>query len=217
MTQWSTLVRSLRERHGLSQQKLGDMIGVAQRTVSRWERGVDCPGIAQQKRLRDLGWEPPGSLLSTLALSVRHCPVPRALSRTGRLQLVALSRPAIAKRPSMVNRIGSDLCSIATGVLEQMLNDRALQKAIQAREVAGVVAVSHGVLQSDGGPVIGPVQTTITYFYHEGTLYSDAISGPADPGAPLGYRAIPMEEAVQDNDMDQLRQPRSERHLEAAE
>jgi hypothetical protein len=34
----------------------------------------------------------------------------------------------------------------------------------------------------------------ITYFFHEGTLYSDAVSTPARADATLGYRAIAMDE-----------------------
>ena len=43
---------------------------------------------------------------------------------------------------------------------------------------------------------IGAYRTTITYFFHEGTLYSDAVSVPTDMGAPCGYRPIPMDEIV---------------------
>jgi hypothetical protein len=34
----------------------------------------------------------------------------------------------------------------------------------------------------------------ITYFFDEGTLYSDAISERVPAGAPLGYRAIAMDD-----------------------
>ena len=103
---------------------MATVIGVSQRTVSRWERGDDKPSLDLQRKLRDMGWEPPGTLLASLAQSVRHCPFPRALSRTHRLRLQALSGPAIRKRPSVVDWIGRDLAPIACGILEEMLDDR---------------------------------------------------------------------------------------------
>jgi transcriptional regulator with XRE-family HTH domain len=94
---------------------MASVFGVAQRTISRWERGEDTPGLDQQKRLRDLGWEPTGLLLKALAAAIRHCPAPRALCRTQNLRLQALSGPAIAKRPSVANWIGRDLAPIGAG------------------------------------------------------------------------------------------------------
>jgi len=193
---WSEFVRRYRLRHGLTQERLGGVIGVSQRTISRWERGEDRPSLDQQKRLRDLGFEPTGVLLQSIAASVRHCPAPRALSRTQRLTLQALSAPAIAKRPSVTAWIGHDLAGIACGVLQEMLDDRALQTAIAHREVACMLATTRSVLRTAEHAAIGAYQTTITYFFHEGTLYSDAVSVPALPDAPLGYRAIAMDEVV---------------------
>ena len=103
---------------------MATLIGVSQRTVSRWERGDDKPSLDLQRKLRDMGWEPPGTLLASLAQSVLHCPFPRALSRTHRLRLQALSGPAIKKRPSAVDWTGRDLAPIACGILEEMLDDQ---------------------------------------------------------------------------------------------
>ena len=133
---WGELVKRYRLRHGLTQGRMATVIGVSQRTVSRWERGDDKPSLDLQRKLRDMGWEPPAHLLASLAHSVRHCPVPRALSRTQRLQLQAVSGPAIKKRPSVANWIGRDLAPIACGIVEEMLDYRSLKKSIAAREIA---------------------------------------------------------------------------------
>ena len=193
---WSDLVRLYRTRHGLTQERMGGVIGVAQRTISRWERGEDTPSLEQQRRLRDLGWEPTGPLLTSLAAAVQHCPAPRALCRTQNLRLLLLSAPAIAKRPSVTEWIGRDLAPIAAGVLEQMLDDKPLQRAIANREIAGIVATSRSVLRTAEHEQIGAYRTSITYFFHEGTLYSDAVSVPTDAFAPLGYRPIPMDDVI---------------------
>lgn len=195
---WRSLVRLYRLRHGLTQERMAAIIGVSQRTISRWERGEDRPSLEQQKRLRDLGWQPSGLLMRSLAASVRHCPAPRALSRTQNLRLQALSGPAIEKRPSVTEWIGRDLAPIACGVLREMLDDRALQQAIARREIAGIVTTTRSVLQTVEHPRIGTYRTNITYFFDEGTLYSDAISVPAPDDAPLGYRPIPMDDIASD-------------------
>ena len=193
---WGELVKRTRLRHGLTQGRMATVIGVSQRTVSRWERGDDKPSLDLQRKLRDMGWEPPGTLLASLAQSVRHCPVPRALSRTQRLRLQAVSGPAIKKRPSVANWIGRDLAPIACGILEEMLDDRSLQKSIAAREIACVVTTTRSVLRTKEHRRIGTYHTVITYFFHEGTLYSDAISTPAAASSVLGYKAISMDDVV---------------------
>ncbi len=193
MGHWGGVVRAVRLRAGHSQHQLAELLGVSQRTVSRWERGDDNPSIPQQKRLRDLGWEPPGSMLRSLLSAVQMCPVPRALSCTPRLILLAVSKPALEKRPILAERIGKELIGEASGVLQTMLDDRQLQRSIARREIAGVVATTLSVLKMPGPPVKAAYRTTITYFWHEGTLFSDAISLPVDAGADCGYSAVPMD------------------------
>ena len=193
MGAWNSIIRNCRLRHGLSQARIAAMLGVSQRTVSRWERGEDNPSLTQQRRLRDLGWEPTGSMLQTLHASIIHCPVPRALSKGARLTLLAVSKPAIEKRPSIVNWIGRDLAPAASGILAEMLADCQLQRAILAKEVSAVVATTRGVLHTGDVTTITAHRTTISYFHHDGTLYSDALSMPTSPDEPCGYTAIPMD------------------------
>jgi transcriptional regulator with XRE-family HTH domain len=192
---WARLVRRYRLRHGLTQARLGAAFGVSQRTISRWERGEDQPSLQQQKRLRDLGWEPPGSVLTSLKAAVWHCPFARALSRTPRLNLQAVSEPALRKRPSVANWIGMDLAPIACGILEEMLDDRSLQASIAKREISCVLATSRSVLRTVEHPRIGTWRTVVTYLFHEGTLYSDAISMRVPSSTALGYKAVAMDEA----------------------
>jgi transcriptional regulator with XRE-family HTH domain len=191
---WSALIKRYRVRHGLTQERMAAAFGVSQRTISRWERGDDTPSLEWQRHLRDLGWQPPGTLLASLAASIPHCPFPRALSRTQGIRLLALSRPAIVKRPSVVEWIGHDLALIATGVLQEILDDACLQRAIANREIASVVTTTRSVLRTAEHGRIGTYHTVITYFFHEGTLYSDAVSSPVSDDTPLGYKAVPMDE-----------------------
>lgn len=192
---WASFVRSYRLRHGLSQAHMAHLMGVAQRTISRWERSEDSPSITQQKRLRDLGWNPASSLFRGIAQSIDHCPAPRALTRTENLRLQRLSGPALIKRPSMSNWVGRDLAPIACGILAEILDDRILQRAILAGEVQSLVTTTRSVLSTAEHSSIGLYRTTITYFFHEGTLYNDAIGVLIPDGEPCGYRAIPMDDA----------------------
>ena len=148
------------------------------------ERGQDRPSLTLQKHLRDLSWDENGTPASWLLSSVKSCPAPRALSRMPNLVLLALSKPAIRKRPSMVDWIGRDLTRIASGVLAEMLDDRVLQRSIASGEIACVEATTRSALRSAESETIGAFSTTITYFFHEDVLYSDALSVPADPAAP---------------------------------
>jgi len=193
--EWRRFVHRYRMRHGLSQCGLADLMGVAQRTISRWERGEDMPSVAQQKRLRDLGWDPASSLFRGIASSIAPCPAPRALTRTSSLRLQALSGPALAKRPSMANWIDRDLAPIACGVLAEILEDQLLQRAIVAGEIQSLVTTTRSVLASEEHERIGVYRTTITYFFHEGVLYNDAIGVPAPDDAELGYWVVPMDGA----------------------
>lgn len=193
---WRVFVRRYRVRHGLSQMHMAHLLGVAQRTISRWERGEDSPSVGQQKRLRDLGWEPASSLFRGIADSIPHCPAPRALSRTETIKLQCLSAPALAKRPSIADWIGLDLAPIACGVLQEIIDDRALQRAILKREIQSLVTTTRSVLRTAEHDTIGLYRTTITYFFHEGTLYNDAIGVPAPDDAICGYRAVPMDDAM---------------------
>ncbi|MGI9478769.1 MAG: helix-turn-helix domain-containing protein [Hyphomicrobiaceae bacterium] len=193
---WSAMLKSYRRRYGLSQRLLAKMLGVSQRTVSRWERDEDRPNKPTQRRMRDLGLEPPAEVFSNLTASIMHCPAPRALSRKQSLRLLCLSRPAIAKRPSIVNYVGHDLLPLASGVLQEILDDHDLQRDILNREVACVMSTTRSVLRTNESAGIRTYHTTISYFSYEGTLYSDAISVPAPSGAVCGHRPVPVGEFI---------------------
>lgn len=188
------ILKSYRLRFDLTQQQLADMLNVSQRTISRWERRQDRPNRFTQRRLRDLGLEPPATIISDLRTAVAHCPAPRALSTKDTLRLLCLSQPAIEKRPSIVNYVGEDLIAIASGVLQEMLDDHDLQRDIRNRDVACVTATTMSVLRTPESATIRTYRTTISYFSHDGTMYSDAVSVPAPDDAPCGYCPVPVRE-----------------------
>jgi transcriptional regulator with XRE-family HTH domain len=191
---WSILIKQYRLQHRLTQQRLGLLLGISQKTVSRWERDEDRPRPDQKRRFLDLAAEPAGAISQMLRMSVEYCPAPRALSFYENLRLIAVSRPAIAKRPSIVNWIGCDLLPAACGVLAEMRDDAALQRDIVKGEVFCVSAVTRSVLQTPEHERIGTYRTAVSYFWIDGRLFSDAISAPAPRNSKLGYTALRMDE-----------------------
>jgi transcriptional regulator with XRE-family HTH domain len=190
---WGEFIKQYRVRHSLKRTHLATILGVNPGAVSVWERNKDVPAARHQRQLRDLAAHPDVLLSWQLFASVKHCGLSRALCRTPSLRLLALSEPAIKKRPSVTEWLGRDLAKIACGVQQEMLDDRVLQTATVKGEIFSVMAVTKSVLQTAEHPRIGIYQTAISYFFHEGTLYSDAISVPAPDDTPCGYRAIAMD------------------------
>lgn len=193
---WSTLLKRYRLRQGISRVDLAALLGVSQRTLSGWERDEAAPHPRIQRSLRDLTQSPTATLSWQTLASVMRCPLPRALCRTQALRLQVVSPAALAKRPSVADLIGTDLAPLAAGVLAEMLDDMPLQRSIARGEIACVLATTRSVLRTVEHEGVGTYQTTITYFIHDGTLYSDAMSVPAPAGTPLGYRVIAMDDCA---------------------
>ena len=170
---WGHLIKQYRLQFGLTQQGVGAQFGVSQKTVSRWESGENRPSLTQQRQFREMVRKPAGMVSNALSAAVKNCPAPRALCLHHNLNLQALSRPALAKRPSMADWIGRDLVPIACGVLADMLEDRALQISILKREIACISVISQSVLVTPGHSKIGTFRTAISFFSIDGTLFRD--------------------------------------------
>ena len=54
MTGWDRVITRYRRLNGLTQAAFGELLGVEQATVSRWERGFHAPELSMQIRLRKL-------------------------------------------------------------------------------------------------------------------------------------------------------------------
>lgn len=187
-----------RLRHELSHQRMARLIGISPAQLAAIEQGIEAATPAMRKRVVDISHRLPASLLKRVSNAVVGCDLPRALSRTSRLNLRALSGPAIEKRPSIVNWIGENLAPIACGVLQQMLEDRALQRAIQRREVLAVVTTTRGVLRTAESEFTSAFRTTINYFFHDDVLYSDAIALPVSADERLGFTPLHADEIGSD-------------------
>ncbi len=51
---WPSAIRKFRRQAGLKQQVLAEMLGCDQTAISHWERGVDRPSLAFQRRLLEM-------------------------------------------------------------------------------------------------------------------------------------------------------------------
>ncbi len=105
-----------------------------------------------------------------------------------------MSGPAIEKRPHIVDWIGKDLAPYACGVLQSILDDSALQRAIKKREIASIVSTTRSVLRIEDSEKIGKYRTTINYFFHDGELFSDAIAVPALDSERIGFTPLLVDE-----------------------
>ncbi|MGO8953927.1 MAG: helix-turn-helix transcriptional regulator [Rhodomicrobium sp.] len=192
--EWNSIVKHYRILYGLSQRDLGLLLGVSQKTISRWESGENKPNLTQQKQFRDVLYKPSDISLDILKVAVNNAPVPRALCFHRNLNLQALSQLRIAKRPSIVNWIGLDLVRIVCGVQAQMLEDRALQRSIFKGEIACISIVSRSSFLTREHATIGMWRSTVSFFRIDGTLFRDSISVPDHEGSKPGYWPLPMDE-----------------------
>lgn len=201
----SDFLRQFRLRHGLSQPRMAGLLGVPVSRFSGWENGEGQPGSAEHDRVVQLISSLPSDLMAGLRERVVKCDLSRALSKTNGINLQCVSGPALGKRPSVIDWLGRNLAPIATGVLRCMLDDGPLQRAIMKGEVAGVVSTTRSVLDTAEASEISTYRTTITYFFHDGDLYSDAIGLPVPSDERLGYTPIMFDEIGSDLFGDQLR------------
>lgn len=77
--EWLNEIRAFRQENNLTQHELATFLGVSQKTVSRWERGADQPGLEIRKRLDLLLSAGFASRLPAICEAVRDMSLPLAL------------------------------------------------------------------------------------------------------------------------------------------
>ena len=150
-TYWTRLLRRFRAREGLTQADVASRLGVDQTTVSRWERGLDEPGIRLRRQLRDLFREGLSARQDRVVRArVRHATWPSSLLRRGAVFLEinasALQEAGIADHDirgrSIYGAFGP-----ATDAVTQAWEDLGLFRG----DVA--LTISLNVLEGSQGPV----------------------------------------------------------------
>lgn len=76
---WLIDIRRFRQENDLTQHELATFLGVSQKTVSRWERGVDQPAPEVRRRLELFLQEVAEIPLPSVWEAIRNAPVPLAL------------------------------------------------------------------------------------------------------------------------------------------
>lgn len=91
-TSWSQLLKNLRQREGLSQDALAQILGVNQTTVSKWERQQDVPSMRMRRRIQEFIRRSSSGLQDRLLrIRVRQGFFPQTLLQTGAVFIEANS------------------------------------------------------------------------------------------------------------------------------
>lgn len=121
-------IHAFRKAARLSQQELAKFLGVNQKTVSRWERGVDPPAPDTQARLAMLMGGSAGGPWPSVYVAVREAPVPLALIDDRGNVLVAS-----ATFPAAWGPVGADPSGAkAIPTILVVEDDKTILKATQA-------------------------------------------------------------------------------------
>lgn len=158
MSEWPVLIRSYRRDNGLKQDALAGMLNVDQTTISRWERGIDTPSLAMQKRLRDLFWKREDSALDAAVRMVRAAPGRAAILVPG-TRIIAVSEAYARRYETSASEMRGQLMRHYYGdeYYEQYMLPLAA-KGIYSGEIARMDVVAR-VMLPDGSP--GFSQSTI--------------------------------------------------------
>ncbi|HYH20488.1 MAG TPA: response regulator [Azospirillum sp.] len=118
-------LRRFRKENDLSQQELATFLGVSQRTVSRWEQGIDRPTDEARARLRLLIGDADASPWPAVYDSIREAVVPMALvDGNGTVLVASKSYPGAPGRSA-----GQDQAVPVVLVID---DDEAVLKATRA-------------------------------------------------------------------------------------
>lgn len=152
---WLTELRQFRKDSELTQQEVATLLGVAQRTVSRWEAGTAQPAAELADRLRVLVGRPNGDLRRLVA-SVRAAAVPIALV-DDRGVVLAASKGFRAAHPTAEP---AAMAEARGGAILLVADDPVLRKGLRAVlrnwGLASVVAAEMGeaLVRAASGPVL---------------------------------------------------------------
>lgn len=101
----SIAIRRFRKENGISQQDFATFVGVSQRTVSRWECGVDQPNTEMLVRLKALIGDGGDNRWATVFETVRDAAIPIAVV-DGQGKVLAASRAYAFTAPSVPEQPG---------------------------------------------------------------------------------------------------------------
>lgn len=152
---WLSELRQFRKDSDLTQQEVATLLGVAQRTVSRWEAGTAQPAAELADRLRVLVGRPNGDLRRLVA-SVRAAAVPIALV-DDRGAVLAASKGFRAAHPTAEP---AAMAEARGGAILLVADDPVLRKGLRAVlrnwGLASVVAAEMGeaLVRAAGGPAL---------------------------------------------------------------
>lgn len=180
---WLAALRRFRQEHRLTQRELAVFLGVNQKTISRWERGIDQPNPETRDRLKSvLGDGGAGAGLPDVYETVRNAPIPIALV-DDRGNVLAASRtyghPQAAS--PMPGRLGTPTILVIEDDAAVLKATRAVLRRWQFLSVGATDGEAALALVADGG--VQPTAAIIDF------LLPGALDG-VDTAAAL-RRALP--------------------------
>lgn len=145
---WHVQIQSLRLRQGLKQSALAELLGLDQATVSRWERGMSAPSVADQRRIRiKLSHiDGVGDRLEELFSAVVTSPYRVLLTTPGSFKTVAASKPALMHFGLEGHYPDYDWASLRPTehqlhVYDNVMSDRGIFRSWDVYSVESAVAV----------------------------------------------------------------------------
>lgn len=163
-TTFGSYIRSLRKQNQMTQAELADKVGVTDKAVSKWERGVSCPDITIYPKLADLFGVTVNDLLRE---SVEEGPPSRLL------QIFEMSHDIRTPLHMILGCVG--MAETYTDNKEQLL------RYLESIRVSGeyLLAVVERAMQTTGQDGTKQVLSDVGRGTSENT-------GPADPAAVPG-------------------------------
>jgi transcriptional regulator with XRE-family HTH domain len=149
---WATYIREYRRNRGLKQADFAAIVGVEQATVSRWETGTLRPGLATQRRLRDLGAAYNGRADRAIIASVRVAGTIASLMQLDEKRYVTVSE-GLCRLNGASHAAILELSFLETisERAREALADRGLLAALFGRELAAI-RITDAVPRVGGGP-----------------------------------------------------------------
>ena len=105
---WPALIREIRSARHWSQAELGEQLATDQASISRWERGVICPGYDVQQQLEALAQQFGLQSLFGVEMVVRASPFPMILVDRSLLVVAASASSGFVTGKTCVDQAAPD-------------------------------------------------------------------------------------------------------------
>ena len=147
---FGAVLRRWRKGAGIKQQALGDILGVSQATISRWEAGIDRPAQHTHGRLQEfIGKQRLTEMPAEQRIISRQIGI-RALVDLDGMKLLATTQDFKSIWPELALCEGHKLADDLIGLSAEIYSDESLLRNIRRGEVTFIAGVSDRHLSGYG-------------------------------------------------------------------